>query len=499
MELLWGDLHNHCDISYGMGTLDNALMQARRQLDFCSVIGHATWHDMPKDSRWSHITSYHRRGFQRLSKQWDEVCRTVEAANRPNEFVTFHGFEAHSSRYGDRHVISPNLALPLIMANNPKELLEEVNRINGMAMAIPHHIGYVPGYRGIDWEMFGQAPSPVVEVYSKHGCAMDEWTGNPYLHTMGPRDGRNTVVAGLEAGHRFGFIASSDHHAGYPGSYGDGLVGLWAHGKTREAIWEALQARRTYAVTGDKIQCQFQINHLTMGMEGFIEGPRDVFFSVRGSYAIDRVIIYKNGRPWSVNSPPLNSIYSPSSRYKIRVEFGWGDTQKPFLWQASCSVRDGYVISVESQFRGPHLLSPDAANFEVGAINGARNVILEQTPTVVSWTCETRANLSTLHSQTSAVVLEVEGSPETELEFEINGKAYRMLLNNLIDRGYADHVDSYCSEAFLIHRAIPEAAYYYQTNIEDNVRSRSVDVYFLAVEQKNNQAAWVSPIFVKNR
>ena len=46
MELFWGDLHNHCGISYGFGSLENALEDARTHLDFCCVTGHAMWPDM---------------------------------------------------------------------------------------------------------------------------------------------------------------------------------------------------------------------------------------------------------------------------------------------------------------------------------------------------------------------------------------------------------------------------------------------------------------------
>ena len=40
-QLYWGDLHSHCSISYGHGTVDQTLARARQQLDFCSITGHA--------------------------------------------------------------------------------------------------------------------------------------------------------------------------------------------------------------------------------------------------------------------------------------------------------------------------------------------------------------------------------------------------------------------------------------------------------------------------
>ena len=47
MNPYFGDLHNHCAISYGHGPLAAALANAREQLDFCSITGHAHWPDMP--------------------------------------------------------------------------------------------------------------------------------------------------------------------------------------------------------------------------------------------------------------------------------------------------------------------------------------------------------------------------------------------------------------------------------------------------------------------
>lgn len=49
MNQYWGDLHNHCAISYGSSTLKRALNNARAHLDFCTITGHAFWPDMPMD------------------------------------------------------------------------------------------------------------------------------------------------------------------------------------------------------------------------------------------------------------------------------------------------------------------------------------------------------------------------------------------------------------------------------------------------------------------
>ena len=52
----------------------------------------------------------------------------------------------------------------------------------------------------------------------------------------------------------FGLIGSTDHHSAFPGSHGFGRVAVWAESLSREAIWQAIRARRTYALTGDRIE-----------------------------------------------------------------------------------------------------------------------------------------------------------------------------------------------------------------------------------------------------
>ena len=47
LKYYWGDLHNHCNLTYGHGDLDKAYEAAREQLDFVSVTPHAMWPDIP--------------------------------------------------------------------------------------------------------------------------------------------------------------------------------------------------------------------------------------------------------------------------------------------------------------------------------------------------------------------------------------------------------------------------------------------------------------------
>lgn len=53
----------------------------------------------------------------------------------------------------------------------------------------------------------------------------------------GSRQWEGTIQYGLDQGHKFGIMASTDQHSGYPGSYGDGRIGVLAPSLTRDAIW----------------------------------------------------------------------------------------------------------------------------------------------------------------------------------------------------------------------------------------------------------------------
>ena len=68
---LYGDIHNHCDLSYGHGRFEDALARAALQLDFLSVTGHAHWPDMPVDDPTvAHIVDFHVKGFAKLRAGW---------------------------------------------------------------------------------------------------------------------------------------------------------------------------------------------------------------------------------------------------------------------------------------------------------------------------------------------------------------------------------------------------------------------------------------------
>ncbi|MEC0226462.1 hypothetical protein [Paenibacillus alba] len=499
MKLLWGDLHNHCGITYGFGSLENALEAAKEQLDFCAIIGHAMWPDMPKRSaELEFLVDFHLEGFAKLRTNWESVRETIKEWNVPGQFVTLQGYEIHSSEFGDHHILSPSDEIPLVTAESPAKLVAALAPYQ--VIAVPHHVGYTPGYRGMNWDAFSEHISPVVEVFSKHGCSMSDSSPYAYLHTMGPRDSRNTIVHAIQRGKRFGFAGSTDHHAGYPGSYGDGRVAVLAAEKTREAVWEALLARRTYAITGDKIACHFTVNGAIFGSEVKDIGSRQLQLEVTACDGIEKITIFKNGKPWALANgtssiSPITSVPA-KGKYKVRVELGWGDNEQGYEWQANAHLDSGKIISIETCFRGRSVLAPTPGMRENPNMNALGNKLISSTETGAQWSCTTFKNATTLHPQTAALIFEIEGDSSSVLTVEANGSTFAYSIGELLTGSRSVHMKPHNSEAILFHRAVPVSEYVFNGEWTDTEKEHDVDAYHVEIKQWNGQFAWISPVFV---
>jgi hypothetical protein len=490
----FGDLHNHCDISYGRGSLDEAWANARLQLDFASVTGHAHWPDMPpREGRLAYLVDYHQRGFERLASVWEGVQERTEAVHEDGRFVSFLSFEWHSMGHGDYCFYYDGPRGEIVRAADISAMraaIDGVRARGGRAMMIPHHICYVPGFRGVHWPDFDARYSPVVEIVSMHGCAEDDEGPRPYLHSMGPRDGRGSLRAGLRAGHRFGVIGSTDHHAAHPGSHDHGRLGVWAAELTRDAIWRAIEARRTWALTGDRIELAFALNGAPMGAEVAAATERRLEVEVRAGGAIDYVEVVKNAVGWvrrdGLGAPP---DLGPRFRGKVALALGWGEPGEPTDWRVRIAVRGGRLLGVESRLRGEE--QPEARFGFDGAFHFSQ---VEKKGDQVLLSTRTWKNPTTRTDATQKLCLEIEGDGETRIELEVNGEKVAVRLADLRHGPRAGFLDGFVSPAWQLSRAVSEAAYAWRCAWEDT--DPSPGHYYVRVRQKDDQWAWSSPIFV---
>lgn len=491
-----GDIHNHCEISYGHGSIEDAYRNARLQLDFATVTGHASWHDMPAEP--VHVNEYHREGFERLQAGWEHVQDVTEAAHEDGSFVSLLSFEWHSMTYGDHCVYYKSGRGPLApaQAGSLEELrghMRELAAEGIESMILPHHIGYIAGRRGINWESYTEELSPVVELISMHGNGEDDHAPRQYLHTMGPRDVGSTAVTGLNAGHRFGFIGSTDHHSAHPGSHGYGRAMVWADALTRTGIWEGITSRRCYAVTGDRIMLATTLNGAPMGSVVPSSGRRVHEVSVRGGSAIDYVDIVRNGEIIERRRPVPAAADDSSFNGVVSVGMGWGEIGVDVEWDVSLEIIGGTITAVEPRFHGHDVVAPTETEPESFSFS-AWNQLSDR---LVTLQTRSQGNPTVLTDAGQRFALHIEGDSETVLVATVNGQRHEHTVGELLAGPRVKYLGGFLTGAFVFDSAVPSAALDVNFRFEDAGSGDGEDWYYVRVRQHNEQYAWSSPIWVE--
>jgi hypothetical protein len=487
---VYGDIHNHNAHGYGVGSIERSLDIARTHLDFFAFTGHSSWHDMPsmEGARERHWIE----GFKRLKDTWPRVQQVIADGNRDGEFCAFLGFEWHSSQWGDQCVVFPGDGRPLFYASDPEKLrsfcLEE------RALMIPHHLAYPKGHRGVNWDVFREDCTPVVEIFSEHGNSEDD--RGPYgfyTHSMGGRETANTARAALEAGKRFGFVASSDDHAGFPGAYGEGLMAALATDLSRPAILDAIRARRTYALTGDRIEVDFTVDGAAMGSDVTAGREIEVSFAVRGRDELDVVEIIQDGHVVH-RAYGNDAVADMSAPLQVRLEWGWGPWGALALericdWAMEVSLSAGRIVRFFPCLSSMPFDEQRRHRFERRGETGLA---------IRSYTSRKDAYRE---NPNQSVVLELAAPAEATLALNLAEPVAQQTTTTLRDlwRGSANvFTGPFPKEGWQWHRIVPLAASSVRGRCNVSLPAGRSYVY-LRARQKNGHMAWASPVFLNYR
>lgn len=497
-QMYIGDIHNHCAVGYGHGRLADAMHNAKLQLDFACVSVHAHWPDIPLDDpRLQATVDYHQNGFARSRDGWHQLQQSVIAHNQPGEFVTFLGYEMHSLAAGDYNVYFKDPTGTIFYADDLEDIRRHLRHLKEQgldALLIPHHIGYRQGYRGINWEAFTAEFSPVAEIMSMHGASESPAAPYPYLHTMGPRDWHSTWQYGLAQGHIVGAIGSTDHHSAHPGSYGHGRMAVWAAALTRDAVWDAIQQRRTVALTGDNIALAFAINGHVLGSVVAPAAEREIVVTVDGCDTIDTVDVIHNNTVLH-----RHSGHSPApagdTTYKVYFEVGWGKKNVTVDWQISLTIEQGKLTGVEPRLRGHEIVAPQADEQAAYAFSQWQ----QEDANSVSLTTRTWGNPTTTTASTQGLCLEIEGNEQTIISGLINGQQIAVSLAELLQGPRSIYLGGFLTPACYFHRAVPTSESQTTFTVShQQPQAQQRDWYYVRVRQVNNQWAWSSPIWVES-
>ena len=102
---------------------------------------------------------------------------------------------------------------------------------------------------------------------------------------------------------------------------------------------------RTYAVTGDKISVIFV---LTMLIREVLSALWYESFTLMQTQApLDKIVIYKNEKPYHILNGENYWEANQSGHYKIRVEMGWGDLTL-YRWNGKIKIEGGSLTDIDS-------------------------------------------------------------------------------------------------------------------------------------------------------
>lgn len=310
-QIFWGDLHSHAADSFdATGCTPYEYARDVSLLDFYALTEHC----------------------ERLAPgAWERLCRRAEAYYEPGRFATFPAYEAtFDAPWGHHNVYfrGPTESDPF--GSTDGTLIDLWARLSpGEAMTIPHHTGVVfsqlakgqiPGgvSPAVDWTFHDERFRRTIEIYSGHG--QSEFYDPAFDLSYESSDfSTNTSAAGphyardaWELGRVLGVIASSDNHHAQPGRSELGLAAVCASELTRDAIFDGLLERRTYATTGSRMLLEVSSG------EGSVSGrrrrrcPFHLNISVAGTDVLEVVEVF-SGALGCVNSVRRVAEWHPDS------------------------------------------------------------------------------------------------------------------------------------------------------------------------------------------
>jgi Protein of unknown function (DUF3604) len=285
LRTLFGDIQQHSAHSDGIGSAHETYLRARYRYadDFVALTDHESF-----------------LGKRTGPGEWEYLQRVAEHYDAPGTFATLYAYEWTGKKYpgpGHKCVYFPQRGVAIVSRDDVPEgkaLVAQVRALGGFAS--PHHIGWT----GADEAGHDDLGQPLWEICSCHGCY------EHVNHPLGQRGELRDQMADemLRRGHRFGFTASSDSHgllwhhgeARKRDPYRTGLTAVQARAVTREAIMEALIARRCYATSGAKIWLDVRADGAPMGSALDDRQSAELQVDVSGSAPVARIeLIGKEG------------------------------------------------------------------------------------------------------------------------------------------------------------------------------------------------------------
>lgn len=260
--------------------------------------------------------------WQMADTDWEALAELNQKFDDPGSFVTMPGFEWTSANHGHRNVYFRQDGaerFSSFVAGSARNLIEDgaptpVDLWNYLddqdipAITVPHHMSLAWFPVSLD-HFHDPRYDRIAEIYSTWGDSLEH---GQRVNSFADRVPGLALIESIKAGRQIGFIASSDSHDGRPGAaqgtsthphlfhhLGSGRTAVLAETFTRDAVFDALQARRCYALTGPVIAVDVSLEDNPMGSEvaaGDLPERRVLDISVSSQAPIDHIEIFRDGQ-----------------------------------------------------------------------------------------------------------------------------------------------------------------------------------------------------------
>jgi hypothetical protein len=477
-RIAWGDLHAQSEETVGSGTLDQYFSHARD----CAAVD---------------FVGHQGNDFQVTRPVWDAIMAKTQEYDAANDFITFAGYEwsGNTPGGGDHNVHfkgGPDQRYDLHRSGHwqiydrsdaetdrfpvPELYRQFAGRDD--VILIPHVGGRYANLQ----EHFDESLMPLVEICSCWGIF--EWFADD----------------AFQRGAIFGLSAGSDDHTARPGmshaprghfATGGGLTAVLAREKSREAIWEAIKARRTYATSGARMLLDVRAR-ISDGQVGTVGSVFDVSagetlgldVSVHGTAPLWRAevlkwpdAVYRHAFP-----PPAEA---ENGRQRIRI--GWTGSRirarhRLTDWAGSLSVEGARIVGATGW-----------------GFDQPEHGIAEWDERAVRWRSETAGDWD-------GVVIELEGPVDARLTFDTGPSTFTVSPRELdgvplvVDAGgVGQRVEVERDPGPAQPRAISFTYESAPFTPDGRTEDGRPEAYVVRVTQQDGHVAWSSPVFLRAR
>ncbi len=451
LKLYWGDAHGQTKETVGTGSVPEYLSFVRdvAALDF---------------------TAWQGNDFQITIPLWEHVKKLIKEYHEPGKFITFLGYEwsgltpgggDHNIYFlGDDEQIhrSDHWLIPDKSDEDtdryPISELWETFRGRKDVLAIPHVGGRYGNFDFYDPEFI-----PVIEVHSNHGTF--EWF----------------LLDAMRRRMKVGFIAASDDHSSRPGltypsggmTTRGGYTGVYAKELTREALWEAIWARRVYGTTGERIIVHVESDGHLMGEEytGF-KAP-EIKVKIHGTASLHEVEVYN----WDTRVY-RHDFSEPKSESEKLFKVEWSGARvrsrpKVVTWDGGLTVKNGSIKDFsEFAFDYPH--------------QGVEKISDPE----LKW-------VSTTGGDPDGVILKLDFSEDTVVEFNTGPTSFSFKPSEVsfepkvVEAGGLNQK----VKVSTIKDELPENLEFKYTPTPE----KGLNAYWVRTVQSDGSMAWTSPVF----